>query len=127
MRATQSHLPSKSWPSRARLYASVLQKTSIRYNIGMTTESSNYRNLERIVKGFANHRRLQILDLLKREPELSVEEISERLNIGYENASDHVRKLAIAGLVLKRNEGSAVRHKFTPRAESILVFCKRLQ
>ncbi|MDP3646298.1 MAG: winged helix-turn-helix domain-containing protein [bacterium] len=91
----------------------------------MVTDGT-YRKLERIVKGFANHRRLQILDLLKREPELSVEEISERLVIGYENASDHVRKLAIAGLVLKRNEGSAVRHKLTSRAESILVFCKRL-
>ena len=87
----------------------------------------NYRVLERIVKGFANHRRIQILDLLHREPELSVENISERLHIGYENASDHLRKLAIAGLVLKRNEGSAVRHKLTARGESILVFCKRLQ
>ena len=91
----------------------------------MATDGT-YRRLERIVKGFANHRRLQILDLLRREPELSVEEISERLGIGYVNASDHVRKLAIAGLVLKRNEGNAVRHKLTPRAESILVFCKRL-
>jgi DNA-binding transcriptional ArsR family regulator len=86
-----------------------------------------YRKLERIVKGFANHRRLEILDLLKRAPELSVGEISERLHIGYENASDHVRKLAIAGLVLKRYEGTTVRHKLTPRAESILVFCKKLQ
>ena len=87
----------------------------------------NYRALERIVKGFASHRRLRILELLKREPELSVMDISERLKIGYENASDHVRKMAIAGLVAKRSEGSAVRHKLTPRAESILVFCKRLQ
>lgn len=83
--------------------------------------------MERIIKGFANHRRLEMLNLLKREPELSVADISERLVIGYENASDHVRKLAIAGLVLKRSDGSAVRHKLTPRAESILVFCKRLQ
>ena len=90
------------------------------------TTSGDYRKLERIIKGFANHRRLQILNLLRREPELSVEDISERLSIGYVNASDHVRKLAVAGLVLKRNEGSAVRHKLTPRAESILVFCKRL-
>ena len=88
---------------------------------------NSYRKLERIVKGFANHRRIQIMDLLRREPELSVEDISERLNIGYENASDHIRKLAIAGLVIKRNEGSSVRHRLTPRAESILVFCKRLQ
>ena len=83
--------------------------------------------MERIVRGFASHRRLQILDLLKREPELSVEEITEKLKIGYNNTSDHVRKLAIAGLVMKRNEGSAVRHKLTVRGESILVFCKRLE
>ncbi len=89
--------------------------------------NGNYHKLERVVKGFANHRRLEIMDLLKREPELSVYEIAEKLQIGYENASDHVRKLAIAGLVAKRNEGSSVRHKLTPRAESILVFCKRLE
>lgn len=89
--------------------------------------AGEYRRLERMVKGFANHRRIQIMDLLKREPELSVEEIAGRLNAGYENTSDHLRKLAIAGLVLKRNEGNAVRHKLTPRAESVLVFCKKLQ
>lgn len=87
---------------------------------------TSYRKLERIVKGFANHRRIEILELLKHKPELSVADIAERLAIGYENASDHVRKLAIAGLVLKRNEGSSVRHKLTPRAETVLVFCKRL-
>lgn len=90
-------------------------------------QKTNYRALERIVKGFANHRRIEILDLLKREPELSVDDISERLHIGYENASDHVRKLAISGLVIKRNDGPSVRHKLTPRGESILIFCKKLQ
>lgn len=89
--------------------------------------TSNYRRLERVVKGFANHRRLEILNLLHKNPELSVEDISERLNIGYENASDHLRKMAIAGLILKRNEGNNVRHKLTARAESILVFCKTLE
>lgn len=89
--------------------------------------TGNYRRLERVVKGFANHRRLEILHLLHREPELSVDDISERLNIGYENASDHLRKMAIAGLLLKRNEGNNVRHKLTSRAESILVFCKTLE
>lgn len=90
------------------------------------SQKIQYRQVERIVRGFSNHRRLQIMDLLKAEPELSVEEISEKLKIGYPNASDHIRKLAIAGLVMKRNEGSAVRHKLTSRGEAILVFCKRL-
>ena len=87
----------------------------------------NYRSLERIIKGFANHRRIQILALLKDEPELSVDQIAQRLKIGYENTSDHIRRLAIAGLVMKRNDGAAVRHKLTARGENILVFCKRLQ
>lgn len=88
---------------------------------------TNYRKLERIVKGFANHRRLQILELLRSEPELSVDEITTKLKIGYVNASDHIRKLAIAGLVMKRNEGSNVRHKLTPRGSTITEFCKKLE
>jgi len=92
----------------------------------MTGGKMNFRALERIVKGFANHRRIEILFLLQREPELSVEDISERLKIGYENASDHVRKLAIAGLVMKRNDGRSVRHKLTRRANDVLMFCKTL-
>ena len=90
-------------------------------------KGSEYRRLERIIKGFANHRRLQILNLLKREPELSVDDISERLHIGYMNTSDHLRKMAIAGLLLKRADGPNVRHKLTSRAESILAFCKKLE
>ncbi len=86
-----------------------------------------YRKVERVVKGFANHNRLRILELLEQRPELSVLDISVRLKIGYENASDHIRKLTIAGLLMKRNLGPSVLHKLTPRAVSILVFCKRLQ
>jgi len=87
----------------------------------------NYVKTERIVKGFANRKRLEILTLLKKEPGLSVDNIAERLNIGYENTSDHIRKLSIAGLVIKRSRGNNVLHRLTPRAESILVFCKKLQ
>ncbi len=86
-----------------------------------------HRNVERIVKGFANHRRLEILELLSNESELSVVEIADKLKMGYENASDHIRKMAIAGLVMKRNDGPNVRHKLTSRAVSILAFCKKLE
>ena len=89
--------------------------------------SIEYRKIERIAKGFANHNRVRILELLHDRPQLSVIEISEILNMGYENASDHIRKMAIAGLLIKKNSGPSVLHKLTPRAESILVFCKKLQ
>ena len=87
----------------------------------------SYRKMESIIKGFANHRRLQILELLKKEPELSVEEISENLGFGYMNTSDHLRKMAFAGLILKRSDGWNIRHKLTNRALNILAFCKKLE
>ena len=83
--------------------------------------------MERLVKGFANHRRLQIMELLAEDPELSVDEITMALNVNFKTVSDHVRRLAIAGLVLKRSEGNNVRHKLTPRAETILEFLRILE
>ncbi len=85
------------------------------------------RELERIVKGFANHRRLEILALLHKEPELSVQEISEKLKSDMKNISAHITKLAIAGLVMKRNDDKSVRQKLTRRGEIILKFVRMLE
>ena len=85
------------------------------------------RQLERIVKGFANHRRLQVLELLNKEPELSVQEISEKLKSEFKNISAHIYKMAVAGLVMKRNEGNNVRHKLTNRGKSILQFVRIIE
>ena len=90
-------------------------------------KSSEYKRLERIVKGFANHRRIQILDLLHAEPGLTVDQVAERLGSSYFNISDHIRKMAIAGLLSKHSDGPNVRQKLTSRAESILAFCKKLK
>lgn len=93
----------------------------------MKTKIGNARALERVVKGFANHWRIEILGLLRKEPELSVEEISEKLDMNFKTASVHVQRLAIAGLVLKRYEANVVRHKLTSRGESILKFLRILE
>jgi DNA-binding transcriptional ArsR family regulator len=87
----------------------------------------NYHQLERIVRGFANHRRIKILELLEREPELSVDEISEKLDINFKTASEHIRRLAIAGLIMKRQRSLNVRHKLTDRGLSILKFLRILE
>ena len=47
-----------------------------------------YRKIERLLKGCANHNRLRMLELLKKEPELSVADISEKLNF-YLDPSGH--------------------------------------
>ncbi|MBU0612304.1 hypothetical protein KKA39_01525 [Patescibacteria group bacterium] len=85
------------------------------------------RELERIVKGFANHRRLQILELLGKEPELSVQEVSDKLKSEFKNISAHMNKMAISGLLMKRSEGNIVRHKLTNRGKSILQFVRIIE
>ena len=85
----------------------------------------NHRILEGIVKGFASHRRISILELLNKQPEMSVEEVAEHLQLDIKNASMHIKKMAIAGLVMKRADGKTVRHKLTERAGDVLNFLKR--
>ena len=87
----------------------------------------SYRQLERIMKGVANHYRLAILELLQKEPELSVAEVTEKLHMNFKTASDHIRRMAIAGLVLKRSDGLSVRHRLTNRALTILKFLRILE
>jgi DNA-binding MarR family transcriptional regulator len=87
----------------------------------------NYHQLERLVRGFSNHRRIAIIELLDRKPELSVNEIADELHINFKTASEHIRRLAIAGLVLKRADNNNVRHKLTPRGNSILKFLRILE
>lgn len=85
------------------------------------------RQTERIVKGFANHRRVAMMELLYKEPELSLQDIAGRFRINIKTASDHLRRLAIAGLVLKRSRANNVLHKLSPRGQTVLVFLRKLE
>lgn len=96
-------------------------KTSVVRRPGART-----KRLERVVKGFANHRRIEVLELLEARPELSVGEIAEKLEIEMKTASEHLRRMAIAGLLLKRYEGREVRHKLTDQGRTILSFLAKL-
>ena len=91
------------------------------------SKEKNYRTLERLVRGFSNHRRIQIMEILKKTPEMSVDEIAKLLDINYKTAADHIRRLAIAGLVLKKSDSVSIRHKLTSRAEYVLKFLRTLE
>jgi DNA-binding transcriptional ArsR family regulator len=89
--------------------------------------AKSFRQLERVVRGFSNHRRIQILDLLLASPDLDITEIAARLRLNFKTASEHVRRLAIAGLVSKRQKGASVQHKVLPRGEKVLMFLRTLE
>lgn len=67
------------------------------------------------------------MNLLDKEPELSVSNISNTLGVNFKTVADHVRRLAIAGLVMKRNEGPSVRHALTNQGKRILMFLRTLE
>jgi DNA-binding transcriptional ArsR family regulator len=89
-------------------------------------EGARTKRIERIVKGFANHRRIEILQLLSSYPDLCVGQISERLQIELKTASEHLRRLALAGLVQKRYQGREVRLRVAGKTSEILAFLDRL-
>ncbi|MEK7479240.1 MAG: winged helix-turn-helix domain-containing protein [Patescibacteria group bacterium] len=93
----------------------------------MSGKRMRYRDLERIVRGFSNHRRIQILDALEKYPKLSVLEISKELKVNFKTIAEHVRRLAAAGLVDKQNVNRDVRHTLTSLGKHTLKFLKELE
>ena len=85
-----------------------------------------FRQLERVVRGFSNHRRIQILHLLDEQPELDVTEIAAACKINFKTASEHARRLAISGLILKRQKKTTVQHALSPRGRRALSFLNAL-
>ena len=93
----------------------------------MSKKISNFRKVERLVKGFSNHRRIQIMELLKSKPELSLIEIAGELKINFKTAAQHIFKLVISGLVIKRSDGASVRHKLTGVGNDVLLFLRTIE
>jgi DNA-binding transcriptional ArsR family regulator len=85
------------------------------------------RALEQIVRGFSNHKRIEILNLLDQNPELSTSEIASELKMTLKLSSAHTKRLIMAGLIMKRSQGKQIRHKLSERGRYILNLIKNLE
>ena len=92
----------------------------------MTSQLKRRHTQEKIAKGFANHRRIEILELLQETPELSIFDMAEHLSVNFRTISAHTQKLVAAELVTKRYQGATVHHRITPLGASILKFLRTL-
>jgi|SRR3989344_5019920 len=95
------------------------------YNKDM--EKKDYWRLEKITKGLANHRRVEILHTLSIQPSLSVLDLSQKLGVNFKTISEHLRRLNISGLVYKNSDGNSIRHTLSPRGKTILKFLRTLE
>lgn len=80
------------------------------------------KKMERHFKGVANHRRIQILLLIGKEPGLSLDVVADRVKGNMKTIAEHTRRLALAGLVEKRYRGREVEHHLTPYGRQFLSF-----
>ncbi len=85
------------------------------------------QDLADILKGGANHHRINILFLLDKRGKLTLDEIVEALKANYKTIAVHVGKLHKTGLVAKRYKASSVEHELTPRAKLVLNFLRILE
>jgi len=82
------------------------------------------RQLERHLKGVANHRRIDILFLVAEADGITLEEIAKKLQVNFKTISEHTRRLVQAGLLDKRYRGRAVAHSLSPYGQKFLKFMK---
>jgi hypothetical protein len=87
----------------------------------------SFRQIERIVRGVSNHRRVQILVTLEARPDIDLQTLAAACRANMKTVGEHARRLATAGLVLKKSKGASVIHTLSPRGIRVLAFVKELE
>ncbi len=80
------------------------------------------KKLERHFKGVANHRRIQILLMVAKDPGLTLLDIVDRTRGNLKTIAEHTRRLTLAGLIEKTYSGREVEHKLTPYGRQFTSF-----
>ncbi len=88
---------------------------------------SKAQELAEIIKGSANHHRINTLFLLEKKGKLTLDEIVDSLGANYKTIAVHVSRLHKSGLVTKRYKAAAVEHELTARARLVLNFLRILE
>jgi DNA-binding transcriptional ArsR family regulator len=69
------------------------------------------RELEKVLKAFANKRRIAIISILKNQKEASVSDIAEKIKLSFKSTSKHLGILSSIDIVEKEQRSSQVFYK----------------
>jgi len=90
--------------------------------------SNTTRALEKYVRGFSCHRRIQIMEILNdSEAALSLTEIAIACGTSIKPACEHVQRLTASGLVGKTSKKRQVMHDLTPLGRKTLGFLRNIK
>lgn len=82
----------------------------------------NSKQIEKHIKGVANHRRIDILLLIAMSQGITLDDIAKSLNCNFKTISGHTLKLVNSGLVDKNYSGRAVMHSISPYGKIFVKF-----
>ena len=82
------------------------------------------RQMERHLKGVANHRRIEILFIVADNDGITLDGICETIHGNVKTISEHTKKLAQSGLINKSRQGRGVVHSLSPYGKRFFRFIK---
>ena len=85
------------------------------------------KQIEKHIKGIANHRRIDILFLVANSYGLTVDDIAKALNCNFKTISGHASKLVSTGLIDKNYRGPQVLHSLSPYGKIFVKFIKEFR
>ena len=85
------------------------------------------KQMERHLKGMANHHRIEILLLIAERDGITLEDIVKSLNANGKTIGEHTRRLYNAGLINKKYHGKFVEHTLSPYGKIFVRFLRSFQ
>lgn len=93
----------------------------------MNKKLKTFEQIERHVKGIANHYRIEILFLVAEHRGIDLDDIAKTLGANEKTIGEHTRRLYLAGLINKKHRGVFVEHSLSPYGKLFLRFLKSFQ
>ena len=85
------------------------------------------KQMERHLKGMANHHRIEILLFIASNDGATLDDIVTALGANEKTLGEHTRRLSIAGLVNKKYRGKFVEHALSPYGKTFVRFLQSFQ
>lgn len=83
--------------------------------------------MERHLKGISNHYRIEILLIIDKNKDITLDGIIEKIGANEKTIGEHTRRLFAAGLINKTYQGNFVLHSLTPYGKKFVGFLKSFQ
>jgi|SRR3990167_9745543 len=85
------------------------------------------KQIERHIKGVANHRRIEILLLISNNEGITLDQVIERMGANRKTIGEHARRLYNAGLIDKNYRGRFIKLFLSPYGKIFIKFIKDFQ